>query len=87
MEEKDYIYVYDKDGNKTKMELVFAMNSEDGKSQYIVYKELDKIVPVYMAKIKLGDELIDLDTNLTKEERDLIEKKFKEIITGRSNQE
>lgn len=83
MEERDYIYVYDENGKKIKMELVFAMNSQDGKSQYIVYKELDKLVPVYMAKIKLSDGLIDLDTNLTIEERNLIEKKFKEKVTGK----
>ena len=81
MEERDYIYVYDENGKKLKMELVFAMNSEDGKSQYIVYKELDKLVPVYMAKIKLSDGLMNLDTNLTIEERNLVEKKFREKIT------
>ena len=83
MEERDYIYVYDENSKKIKMELVFAMNSQDGKSQYIVYKELDKLVPVYMAKIKLSDGLMDLDTNLTIEERNLVEKKFKEKITGK----
>lgn len=81
MEERDYIYVYDENGKKLKMELVFAMNSQDGKSQYIVYKELDKLVPVYMAKIKLSDGLMNLDTNLTIEERNLVEKKFREKIT------
>ena len=82
MEERDFIYIYDKDGKKIKMELVFAMNSEDGESQYIVYKEIDKIVPVYMAKIKLSDGIIDLDTDLTKEEKSLVEKMFKEKIIG-----
>ena len=83
MEQRDLIDVYDENGKKTKMELVFAINSKDGKFQYIVYKEIDKIVPVYMGKIKLGDGLIDLDTNLTAEERELVEKKFKEIIIDR----
>jgi len=85
MEKRDFIYIFDENGKKIKMELVFAMNSEDGKSQYIVYKEIDKIVPVYMAKIKLATGLMDLDTNLTLEERELVEKKFKEKIIGKNN--
>ncbi len=82
MEQKDYIYVYDEKGKKTKMELILAMNSEDGKSQYIAYKPEKQIIPIYMAKIKLSEGLIDLDTNLTEEEVLLIEKTLKEKITG-----
>ena len=82
MEQKDYIYVYDEKGKKTRMELILAMNSENGEFQYIAYKPEQQIVPIYMAKIKLTEGLIDLDTNLTNEEKLLIEKTLKEKITG-----
>ncbi len=85
MEEKDYIFISDEKGNNKKMELVLAFNSADGKTQYIIYKETDKIVPVYMAKVKLNGEQFDLDTNLTDEERKLVEEKFKEKIIGKNN--
>ena len=82
MEEKDYIYVYDKEGKKTKMELILAINSKDGKFQYIAYKHETQVVPIYMGKIELNDGLINLDTNLTEDEKLLIEKVLKEKITG-----
>ena len=50
MEEKDYIYINDKNGKKIKMELIIAINSLDGKFQYIAYKEENKFKLISIAK-------------------------------------
>ena len=85
MENKDYIYIYDEKGKKTKMELVLAINSEDGENQYIVYKDVNKVIPLYMAKIKLNKGLMDLNTDLTAQEKELVERKLKEKVIGGKN--
>ena len=85
MEDKDYIYIYDNNGKKNKMELVLAMNSLDGMFQYIVYKEVNKALPLYMAKTSIKNGLLDLDTNLTEEEKQLIENTLNKKITGGNN--
>ena len=85
MENKDYIYVYDDIGKKIKMELILAINSEDGQSQYIAYKQEDKVIPIYMGKIKLTNGVMDLDTSLTDEEKRFIEGKLKEKVIGGQN--
>jgi len=86
MEEKDYIYIYDKNGKKTKMELILAMNSLDGKFQYIAYKQEDKVVPLYMAKLYLKRGISDLDTNLSQEEIEMLKKVIKEKVVGGINE-
>lgn len=78
----DYIYVYDDNENKLKMEVVLSFKLEDESKQYIIYKELDKKFPLYAAKFNLNVGISDLDTNLTKEEKIIISKIVKERILG-----
>ena len=80
--EKDYIYIYDKKGKKQKMELILAMNSQDGTFQYIAYKEENKTIPLYLAKLYAKKGIIDLDTNLTENEKQMLTKIIKEKIVG-----
>jgi len=86
MEEKDYIYIYDNKGKKTKMELILAMNSINNDFQYIAYKEIDKIIPLYMAKLYLQKGISKLDTNLTQEEKHMLMKIIKQKIVGGNNE-
>ncbi len=72
MDTRDYIYVYDKNGKKQKMELVLALEKEDTDYEYIVYKPIDKKVPLYMAKLKLEEGITKLETNLQEEEKDML---------------
>lgn len=82
MEEKDYIYIKDNNGKKIKMELILAMNSLDGKFQYIAYKEENKKIPLYMAKLYSDGDKIRLDTNLKDEEKQLLTETIKQKIIG-----
>ena len=82
MEEKDYMYITDSRGRRQKMELVLAMNSLDGKFQYIAYKEENKKVPLYMAKLYFDGNKTTLDTDLTEEEKQLLAKTIKQKIIG-----
>lgn len=82
MEEKDYMYITDKKGKRQKMELVLALNSLEGKFQYIVYKEENKKIPLYMAKLHADGSKTILDTNLTNEEKQLLIKNIKQKIIG-----
>lgn len=82
MEEKDYIYIKDDYGKKIKMELVLAMNSLDGRFQYIAYKEENKKIPLYMAKLYQDEDKIRLDTNLNEEEKKLLTKTIKQKVIG-----
>lgn len=82
MEEKDYIYIKDDYGKKIKMELVLAMNSLDGRFQYIAYKEENKKIPLYMAKLYQDEDKIRLDTNLNDEEKKLLTKTIKQKVIG-----
>lgn len=82
MEEKDYIYIKDNYGKKIKMELILAMNSLDGKFQYIAYKEENKKIPLYMAKLYQDGSKFKLDTNLNEEERKMLTKTIKQKIIG-----
>lgn len=80
MEEKDYIYVYNKKGKKEKMELVLSFEIE--KKQYIVYKELDKTVPLYIAKIELKKGITSIDTNLSEEEQEIVTGVIRDYFLG-----
>lgn len=86
MEEKDYIYIKDDDGKKIKMELVLAMNSLDGKYQYIAYKEENKKIPLYLAKLYTNENKKRLDTNLSEEEKQMLIKTIKQKIIGEKNE-
>ncbi len=61
---KDYIYIYDDNNNKLKMEVVLKFNIDGYKYNYIIYKD-DK--DYFVAKY-IGDSIVDLDTNLSKRE-------------------
>ena len=86
MKEKDYIYVYDDKGKKKRMELVLAINSDSGDFQYITYKEENKSVPLYIAKLYIKHGISKLDTNLTVEEKQKVIKIIKEKIIGGNNE-
>lgn len=72
MDKRDYIYIYDKNGKKQKMELVLVVNKEGADYKYIVYKNVNKKVPLYMAKLKLEEGITKLDTNLQEDEKDML---------------
>ncbi len=80
MEETDYIYVYNNNGIKQKMELVFSF--ERNKNTYIVYKELNKTVPLYMAKTIVQEGKSTLDTNLNKKEQEMVMEIIKDYFLG-----
>jgi len=86
MKEKDYIYIYNSKGKKIKMELILAMNSINNDFQYIAYKEVDKAIPLYMAKLYLKKGISELDTNLTQEEKQMLTKVIKQKIVGGNNE-
>lgn len=74
-DKKDYIDIYDADGNVTTMELVFQF--ERNKIYYIVYKPIDG-EELYVAKYKKGIN-DDFDSNLTSEELEICNKVYEEI--------
>lgn len=80
MEEKDYIYVYNDKGIKQKMELVLSFE-RNGK-RFIVYKELNKKVPLYMAKVKLEEGVTALDTNLNVIEQEMVTEIIRDYFLG-----
>lgn len=71
---KDYIDVTDNIGNKLKMEVISIFKLENYPFNYIVYKELDN--SHYYAGKYTGDSIVDLDTNLSNEELELINDLF-----------
>ena len=72
MDKKDYIFVYDEKGKKQKMELVLVVEKEDTDYKYIVYKQVNKKVPLYMAKLKLVEGITKLETNLNEAEKNML---------------
>jgi len=78
--EKDYIYIYDKKGKKQKMELLFTLKLKDYKESYIVYKEVNKKVPLYMAKTEIAEGITSLNTNLNEEEQRILTKIIKQKL-------
>ena len=80
MKETDYIYVYNKKGIKQKMELVFCFDRNN--NTYIVYKELDKSVPLYMAKTIIKEGKSTLDTDLSKKEQEMVIEVIKDYFLG-----
>lgn len=84
MEDKDYIYIYDKDGRKEKMELVLSF--EKDQNNYIVYKKIDKKTPLYMAKIEIDGEKTSIDINLSPEEQELVTQTIKGYFVEENNE-
>lgn len=75
MQDKDYIEIYDKEGNAKEMELVFGFQNND--INYIIYKSLDNN-QLFAAKYQKSiDE--DFDSNLSEEELTLCNKVFEEL--------
>ena len=54
------------------MELVLEAEKEGTDYKYIVYKEINKKVPLYMAKLKLEEGIIELENNLDEEEKNML---------------
>lgn len=84
--EKDYIYVYDKKGKKQKMELVFTVKLKDSDESYIVYKETNQKVPLYIAKIETVEGITSLNTNLNEEEQSMLTKIIKQKLLEGNNE-
>lgn len=73
----DYIYVFDENDNKKKMEVVSTFKLENLPDKYIIYSELDRS-HYYIGKYKDGsDELI---TDLSEKELELCNSIFKEVM-------
>ena len=71
---KDYIYIYNENGEKIKMEAVIALKLNNSDDQYIAYRDENKPNDIYIAKIKPNTN--ELDTNLSNKEKEML----KEII-------
>ena len=75
---KDYIEITDQFNNKRTVEVVTTFKLKQYNSNYIIYKELD-IDSYFIAKYQ-GEDVVDLDTNLTQEELSLIKKIFEGVL-------
>lgn len=78
MKEKDIIYIKNTYGQKIPFEAVTVYNLEKSKYNYIIYRDLEQ-KDYYIAKY-LGDDIADLDTNLTEEELDIGNKILKGVL-------
>lgn len=74
----DYIEIIDDEGREETYELVSTFRLEGYSSNYVVYKNIDND-KYYIGKYN-GLNISDLDTNLTREEIDLV----KGIFEGES---
>lgn len=81
---KDYVYIYNENGEEIKMEAILAFKMEASQEQYLLYKAEDNNSEVYAAKVRPHTN--ELDTNLTEEEKrmakELLEQQLKEIKDG-----
>ena len=75
---RDYIDVYDENGQIKKMEVVTIFRLDGYDFNYIIYKEIDNS-HYYIAKY-MGEDIVDLDTNLSDKELKLANLVFKEVI-------
>lgn len=75
---RDYIDIYNEDGTIEKMEAVTIFNLEGYDYNYIIYRTLD--AKHYFVAKYIGDEIVDLDTNLSTEEMNLANKILESII-------
>jgi len=74
---KDYIDVYTDNGVE-KMEVVLIFNLEGYKYNYIIYRTLDN-EHYYIGKY-IGENIVDLDTNLSENEMLLAEKILEGVL-------
>lgn len=77
---KDYIDVYNDNGNKEQMEVVCTFNLEGYDYNYIIYKTLDSS-HYYIGKYK-GDSIVNLETNLSEKEFTLAEKILEGVLNN-----
>lgn len=75
---KDYIYVYDENNSKIKMEVVTIFNIDKYDFNYIIYKEIDNS-KYYIAKYK-GENIVDLNNNLSEDEMKFANSIFKGVM-------
>ncbi len=47
---KDYIYIYNENGEKIKMEAVIALKLDNSDDEYIAYREENNADDIYVAK-------------------------------------
>lgn len=69
------IKVYNKENKPKEMEVVSEFKLDNYSHNYIIYKELDN-THSFVAKYN-GEEILDLDTNLSEEELALCNQAFK----------
>lgn len=76
--EKDIIEITNSKNEIRKVEVVLLFDLDNREEHYIIYKELDGS-HYYLAKYQ-GEDIVNLDTNLSKEEYALAEEIFKGVI-------
>lgn len=74
---KDLIEITDKSGNKRQVELITKFELDGYDYNYIIYRELDGSHN-YVARYK-GENVVNLDTNLSKLELELAKIIFKGV--------
>lgn len=72
LEDKDIIYIKKDNGEIARFEGVTIFDLDDSDYNYIIYRNLEK-TDYYIAKYK-GEEIVNLDTDLTEEELRIGEK-------------
>lgn len=75
---KDIIEITLDDGSVKEMEIVSIFELEGYSYHYIIYSELDKS-HYYIAKY-MGDEIVDLSTDLSDDEMKLAKTIYEEVI-------
>lgn len=75
---KNYIDIYDENDNKKQMEVVAIFKLDGYDFNYIIYSELDKS-HYYIGKYK-GEEIVDLNTDLSNQELVLCNKVLKAVL-------
>ena len=75
---KDYIDIYNENGTIEKMEAVTIFKLDGYDYNYIIYRTLDK-KHYYVAKY-IGEEIVDLNTDLSEDEMKLPNKILDSII-------
>jgi len=79
---KDIITIYDDNNEFHEMEVVLSFHDEIKDVEYIIYKKPESIDECFAAKyVQNGDDL-ELDTNLTEEELNMLKVVLKQ---GRDN--
>lgn len=75
--ERDYVEIINSDGLIKKCEVIIRFYSEDNDTHYIVYKDRDEY---YVAKYDDKKEISKVDTNLEKDELDILGKLLNKFL-------